>query len=295
MNSLCFSRFLSWSPLFVFLACFSSLIAGDVKADIADYERRLAVEEKNPPEDLALALTLAYWRDQNQEKAFQTFLKMLDAATLSGETSAAEEDQNNYQEALAIYLNFADQHNPQEIALKIQERYGKGRKEVTSCSPLDFIIAASSANLGRFEEFFPLFYRTYRMYPDHYLAHKTKAVLHIKLLERAVLEEERETHRENIIKYAIRASERYPQDTSLYKIMIGFAPEGQKEKIIHGSLNKIIDQSIMVPRCEIAFFVKQAMGIHDASLARRFISKAQEWYAHSQVLEAAKEYVDKHQ
>lgn len=234
-------------------------------------------------------LSILYLKDQNQELAFESFLKALEHANKIPIQS--KEPANDYEEALALYLKG---QMPKETAKEILKKY----KPILQASPknylLAYIVAIAHANLNQFQEFFDLFYDGYEHHPDHFLAFKTKAILHIKLMERKRSDAEKNEQRQLILKNFNLALEREPQDVTLYKLLIIFSPPATKSKQLQLSLNKIMKDNIIIPRSDIVFYVEQAVDLKEEALAISFLEKAREWYPQSRIISAAQNYIDSH-
>lgn len=266
----------------------------DTKAEIVKIQTQ--VQKASPDElgPLKVKLAIAYYNDQDQERAFKTYLEALDETKVKASSELpVPQELSITDKALKIYMD----QTPASAGVAAQKIYKEFSPELSSHPDdclLGFIVAAAYANLNKFDEFFDTFYRSYKACPDHWLSLKTKAVLHIKLLERARTDQEREAQKKMILENAIKSADKNPEDTSLYKMMMAYAPEGDKGKIISTYLNKIINNNIVIPRTEIAFYVQQAVSAKQYDLAQRFIDKAHEWYQYSQVLNAAQQYLDKY-
>lgn len=265
---------------------------GQYKEAIASYLELIA---KAPPEEqssLKARLARVYTKDQDLEKAFQVFLEALDTAPLQTSPSISEEEKCLYDEALKTYL---DQSNVSiaETANIILKKYASTVSQHPDYYSLKLVVAMAKANLSRFDEFFIDFYDAYQRLPQHHLSHKTKAILHIKLFERVKNQEEKQFHRERILEWTEKSMDLYPADRSLYKMAIAFSPdEESRRQAIVKFLPRIIDQNIIIPRCDLLFYVKQAVAVGQAKLAQRLIDKAREWYHYSKILEQAQGYVD---
>ena len=221
-------------------------------------------------------------RNQEHEKAFRSFLLALDEAP---KKEAPAEDLILYQKALSTYLEGAQE--PQETADQILRNYSSEGLQ------LRFITALAYANLGRFEEFFTCFYPSYCAYPDHYLAYKTKAVLHIKLYERCRSLQERESE-EKAIRHNIQlALDRNSSDMGLYKLWLLFADEKNREAEVEACLNKILASSMIVSRSDLPFFAEQALDVSRPDLAQALIDKARNWYSYSRYLDTLQEKIKK--
>jgi len=228
-------------------------------------------------------------KNQEQEMAFQTFLSSLDAS--SAQQAITIEEKQLYDKALPLYLDHADL---KQNSLSIAQEYGPIIKKHPEYHMLTFFVAAAVANAGAYEQFFDLFHSAYAAHPHHFLAYKTLAVIHIKLFERARTPEEREMQRQKILDNIAKAIDRYPSDTSLYKMQIGFADGPQKAQIVGDSLNKILVGNIIIPRIDIPIYVQKAVETKQYDLAQKFIDKAHEWYQVSRLLTRAQEYLDRH-
>lgn len=236
-------------------------------------------------------LTFLYLKDQDQEKAFDTFLKALDFAPKLKEPIPA--DTALYEKAFRLYIDPTN-GTPQATALKLLKELKPDAQKQPDQPLLDYFIAIAYANLNRFNEFFDHFYRAYIYYPDHYLAYKTKAILHIKLLERTRGEEDRERQRKAIKRQLDEALKREPRDVTIYRLLISFSPKEEKEEQVRRSLNKILCDNIMMPRSDLLFYVQEAVDSGERDLASRFIKRAGEWYPESRIVAAAQDYLNAH-
>lgn len=245
-----------------------------------------------PEQRSALLLQLAktYYRDQNQEKAFSTFLQAIESANAK-DRPPNPEDTKLYAEALAVYLDPHAQ-STKETAAALLEKYGPIVKEHPEFTQLAFLVGASYANAGQFTDFFDMFYRSYSAAPHHYLAYKTKAIIHIKLFERAGTPEAKDIQRQKIIDELLQAMEIYPQDHTLYKMVIAFSPDKQKGEVVNRSLKKIIDNNMMIPRTDIGFYVEEAIKTQQFDSAQQLLDKAREWYQYSRIINTAQEILD---
>lgn len=242
--------------------------------------------------ELKAKLALAYYRDQEDEKAFKTYLEALDATKPLQPPTVSSEEKKLYDQALKCYLDTSCP-SPRETANKIRLEFSLPLAMHPDYYLLNFIVASAFANLGMFDEFFERFYISYQYYPDCYMAYKTKAILHLKLYEKAISEKDREIQRNAIFKNAKLASEKNDKDVGLYRIAITFSPEKDKQANVSAALKKIMADNIIVPRKEILFYVKEALAINQPQLAQQFVDKAKVWYEYSRMLESAQELIDK--
>ncbi len=265
---------------------------GDYKQAIGEYQ---AAIKEAPPTDqakLKIAMAKVYLQDQNLEKAFSLYLEAIDAMPTSPGHQPSPEEVTVYESALKVYLDPEDS-SPADVAKNVKRQFATALAEHPDYYLLGFLFAAADANLGQYAQFFDLFARSYPHYPDHYLVYKTKAILQIKLFERARTPQEREVHQKKIEELLAKAIERNPNDKSLYKVIIGFSCDQDKPKIVTEYLNRIIASNMIVPRGDIPFFVQSAVEVKEFELAQHFLNKAREWYPVSRVLDTAQHYLDR--
>lgn len=263
-----------------------------------DYKKAIAIKQDEITSQSGQAkgaalkeLAYLYLKDQDQEKAFSTFLLALDLAPKL--RKECPEDSEIYKKAFQIYLDPSN-GSPQVTAQKLLSELNPVIDKEPDQIILQYFIAIAYANLNRFVEFFDHFYQAYTYYPDHYLAYKTQAVLHIKLLERTRGEEDRDKQKRMILKQLEEALKREPRDVAIYRLSISFSPKEEKEEQVRRSLNKIIRDNIMVPRSDLMFYVQEALDSDESDLAARFIQKAREWYPESRLVNEAQTYLDAH-
>lgn len=265
--------------------------------DLCEYKAAIKVYEdliqKAHPEELSSLqerLAMLYERDQDQEKAFHLFLQALDNAPKKDIPQMSSEEQLLYDKALVLYLDQTS-ISIQSTAEQIKQQYGPAIAEHPDYSHLKLIVALAEANLGLLQDFFLHFYEAFAFLSDHHLSYKAKTILHIKLFDRARTKEGKEQQRRKIRQLAEQAIDRFPNDSSLYRIAIAFTAEEDRQQAIVKYFSQIIAQNIPIPRCDILFYVKQAVAVKEFKLAQRLIDKAQEWYHYSKAIEQAKDYI----
>lgn len=237
--------------------------------------------------DSPLSHVHQYLKEQEQGKAFQAYLEELEKIP---KNSNVPESTPEFRAALDIYLNPLSPSS-KETAIRILKAYGATPKN----NDIAFIQAAAYANLGQYDRFFDIFYQAYKVHPEHYLAYKEKALIYIKIYERASTPEQKEQLRYKVIENLQQALQRYPKDQGLYIMTLSFAPQDQKKKIVLETINKLIDLNIQVSRHEIDFYVGHALSVGELPLAQKFIQKAKQWYPYSRSIEAAEKYLEQHQ
>lgn len=264
-----------------------------------EYKQKISqkIEEikKTPLEqqsEMQRDLAVLYYRDQDHEKAFKLYLDALKGIHENPQILLmTKEEDIFYNKALEIYLsNHAK--GSQIAAEKIRQEYGPILTMHPEYYHLGFIVAVAAANLELFEEFFQQFYRSYVMLPQHYLAFKTKAILHSKLFARASSVIDREIQRQAILDNLTHAIQKNSSDASLYKLLLITTLENQRGSTVKFVLDQIFEKSIIIPRSDLAFYVEQAVITKQIELARRFVEQSRQWYQHSRVIDAAQKYID---
>lgn len=279
-----------------FVSCFAetkgpALTHFQLKEKIADLQKRIPSTYSKEKGALLVDLALAYYYDQDSEKAFSSFLEALDAAKSIKPSTITDKEKQLYEEALKIYLGHNNGSGAQESAQKILKEYGPIFKEHPDYYLLGFLTAAAYANLQLFDRFFEQFYPSYQRYPESHMAIRTKAILHIKLYEKARHEAQREEQRQAITALVLKAAEVYPQDSSLYKLRITFATDSEKPQVIKEVLETIIKKEIQVPRSDLIFYVTAAVETQQKEIAQQFMDKARTWYPYSRVMDTAQEMI----
>ncbi len=273
-------------------ALFANEAAIDQAVSSGDYKNAINIFFNQPTDKQSLAqLAELYYLDQDEKKAYETFLKAIDISIISEESPPSANEQAIYNEAFKIYID-PQNLSYQEAAQQILENYGTVYKQHPDYDMLGYLIALSFANFGAYQKFFPVFYKSYQHYSNNFLVDKTKAILNIKLYEQASIPEAKEQYRLKIQQHINDAIKKYPHDTNLYKMAIVFSSPVDKQSIVNQSLEKIIQDNIQVPRHEIIFYVGNAVEVKSNSLAQQFIDKAKIWYPYSRAINAAQCYLD---
>ncbi len=249
-----------------------------------------ASAEKRPK--LLKGLAESYYKDQDHEKAYSTFLEALSAlpAPKAPETPS-KEDQALYEEALKIYLD-PTERDPQMTALKLHDQYAGILRLHPNYYLLGYVVAVSYANMNEMDKFFDIFYNSYQHMPNQYLAYKSIAILHWKLFERGKGVEEKEKQRAAVLSALESAKQLYPQDASLYRLQISFAAPKDREDVLKRNLKEMVDRSIVIPRADLSIYFDQLFAYGEVELARELLVKARGWYPYSRTLDAAKEILE---
>ncbi len=227
---------------------------------------------------------------QHMEKAHSLFLEAL-TSTQPSEQPADPKDQMLYEEALSLYLN-PENRTPKEVAEQIIETYDPVVTAHPTYTLLSLIVANAHANIGETDKFFSLFYRAFQAHPTHYLVDKTRAVLHLRLMERCRYPIEREKLRQKVITSLKEAVDKYPGDLSLYRMISSLGTAEEKEGVLKKALQHILASDIAIPRTDIFPYVRDASGMGEYDLAQGLIDRAHKWYRYSRSIKAAQKYLD---
>lgn len=241
------------------------------------------LEKSAPSPTVYINLARSYLSDQEEEKAFRIFLKALELEKIEP-YPMKEEESKLYEEAMKLYLNIKPEES-EKTSYQIVEKYGPVLADHPEYRHLSFIVASSYANLKLYDPFFILFARAYQAEPDHFLAHKALACVHIKLLERAKTDEAREEERKLVISNLEKAQKANPNDFNLYRMEILFSPIQNRNERIKRILNKILALPMIPSRSEALFFIELAYETKDRELANKMVDKALNSFPGSRVIE----------
>lgn len=270
--------------MMMLFAMVSTFIMGDTKAAVLHAKTELQKTENADKGVVKVALAKALWQDQDQERAFRLFLETVEEELIKVTSSPmGTEESNYYDEALALYLN----QRPEEakaVGKIINQKFGPLTKIHQDWPRLGYVVALAQANVGDYENFFDLFFRCYRQEPKHFLAMKTRGILHIKLMERAKTQGDREWQRKLALDLFAQAEALYPSDLNLYKMEIIYSPPDVKAATVTRILNKILTLTIIPSRVDTVYFVRLALASSSEELASRWLEKAQLWYPDSRTL-----------
>jgi len=224
------------------------------------------------------------FREQKLEESISAFLKVL------GQQKSVEKptpQSEKFREAYGVYLNLHGKPAA-VVAQELIRDYGP----TTEDPYLAYLLAAGYANMGRFDQFYPLFLLGYTNDPHYYMADKTLAVLHIKLYERLLPGEAKERERKEILLNLQNALLKNPSDHMLYKMMIAFAPEVSRRELVDTTLNTMIREKVVYPRTDLLFYVKIALATGNRPLAQQFVDYSKGLFGYSRSLEAAQRMLD---
>lgn len=125
-----------------------------------------ALDKKSDGESLKLRAE-AYYKDQEHARAFEEYLKALDAIPKQAAYLMGEEEEVLYREALQIYLD-PRERNSEALSLKLRDLYAGVWQLHPEYAHLGFLVAIAYANLGEYIQFFDTFYRSYMKDPEHF-------------------------------------------------------------------------------------------------------------------------------
>jgi tetratricopeptide (TPR) repeat protein len=264
--------------------------AGEWPQAIEEIKKAMETSPEQEKVNLHLCLSQYYLKDQKEEEAFRTFLLALKEAPKQ-EYQAQAEEEEVYSKALKIYLEESTRP-PFEIAKELQTLLQPIVEAHPDWAKVRLILAQACANMHSYDTFFTHFYEGYSKNSDCFLSHRTLAILHIKLFEKAKTPEEKEAEKEEVQICLQNALKLYSEDSTLYKLMIFFAPTQKKKDITSKTLENIISGTCVIPRKDIPFFVHEALEVKEKELARRFLDKAAGWYQYSRMVQELRKAID---
>jgi len=257
------------------------------------YEELLTLAVPETVAALKMRLALACYRDQDDVAAFRTYLEALNAVQVRQAPTPTAEEQQFLEEGLRIYLDPGGATS-REVALILGKKYASIVGEHPEYFLLNFLVASAHANLGLFDDFFERFFVSYVHNPQHFLAHKIRGILHVKLFERLSDPLEREEQRSLALACLQEAVTVKPNDHSLYRMIIALSRCEDKRSVVTSSLRKMAADDIVVPRRDIYFYVQQAVEVGEEEVAKLFLDKAKLWYQYSRTIDAAEQLLRHH-
>lgn len=267
------------------------LTSGQYKEAILSYKELANQSTGLKRAEYLKQLAKALYADQEHAEAFKVFLEALETVPKNpSETLPTDDERLIYNEALNIYLDTSERDS-KALSLKLRDLYAGLWRLHPDYNYLGYVVAAAYANLGEFDDFFDIFFRSYTKIPEHFLAYKTEGVLHIKLFEKARTPEEKERERELIIDSFEKAKRLNPKDTNLYRLQVIFTKEGKKRERLEKNLKEIIHNNMMISRADLSFYFDQLLAYGQLDLAEDFLAKARKWYPYSRTLDAAEQLI----
>lgn len=279
-------------PIFFSLPLHASFV--EIKEAIAEKQKTLLEVQSNEERSrLYFDLSLAYYSDQETDKAFENFLEALKLAPSKTLLDTDEKEAELYQRALNDYLSQAGS-DPIRVAKELLDDYGEIATQNTSYISLNFLIATAYANLGKYEDFFERFYRGFPYLKETFLAYKIQGILYLRLSQHGKSAEERYAFQKEAFQYLTHALDRNPKDPSLYKVLIFLAKDEKKDGLILTYLRKMVEYQTHIPRSDIYLYVREAVAMGEIELGQKIVDQARALYDYSRSISAAQEYLNQH-
>lgn len=266
----------------------------EIKEEIAHYQNALKEPQSEiEKSELHYKLALAYFYDQEVEKAFQHFLLSLEGVESKTAPKMKEEEENLYKEALDFYLSRSG-NDPISVAKQMLEHYGEIASQNQHIAELGLLMATAYANLGIYDLFFKRFVHAYPYLKDTFLAYKTQGILNLRLSHHSRLAKERHGYQERAFHYLTLALDRNPKDASLYKVLIFLAKDEKNDLLIRSYLQKMVEHRVPSSRGDIYLYVREAALLGEYEVGQKIIDQATVLYDYSRAITAAQEYLNQH-
>ena len=266
----------------------------EIKQTIVEKHKALHITTSDSVKSqLCYELAVAYYLDQEIDKAFQYFLKALKTAPALTPIDMEKEESSLYLQALDDYLAQAG-GDPIRVAKELLDKYGKVAKENREYLYLNFLIATAYANLGQYDDFFERFFQGFPYLHDSFLAYKTRGILYLRLSQHAINLHERHAYQEEAFHYLTLALDRNVNDSSLYKVLIFLAKDEKNDAMILTYLQKMVENKAAIPRGDIYLYVREAVTLQEFALGQEIIDQARAIYDYSRAISAAQEYLNQH-
>ena len=227
-----------------------------LKEEIASLERSIEVSVSA---DLYYSLAKAHLKDQEQDRAFLSFLEALDA-------SPKKEGLELPKEALDAYM------------------VGKPPTELGDLAT-NFIVSISLANEGHFDLFFEHFFAAYPYFKGSFLDFKTRGILYLRLSKKAT--SKKQIYLNEAEKNLQSALELQPDDASIYRSLILLAKDAKKRGDVLGYLEKLKESDAHLLRTDVLFYVQEALALDRREIAEVIVEKGKQLYSYSRSIEAA--------
>ena len=266
------------------------LAASPLKEEIATYEKELKRDQSRGETHYKLAL--AYYQDQEVDRAFHHFLAALKTTPLCRLVpKMSPEEKKVYEEALADYASGGGS-DPVRVARHMIEKYGERADGHREWIHLNFLMATAHANLGVYDSFFERFYAAYPYLGETFLAYKTRGILYLRLSQHSHSSEERLAYQKEAFHYLTLALDRNLKDAGLYKVLIFLAKDEKNEALVLTYLQKMVEHEAHIARGDIYTYVREAVALGEVSLAQQIVDLARAHYDFSRALSAAQEYLN---
>lgn len=251
----------------------------EIKEEITKCQ--LLLEENSSDAKAHYRLARAYFYDQELDASFRHFLYALDFSERKAPISF-----DSCREALDFYLSQSGA-DPITVATQMLKRYNeKNSKE------LGFILSIAYANIGDYESFFELFFDAYPHLYDSFLAHKTRGILSLRVMQGQTDPKICAEYREKALNHLTDALEQNASDAALYKILISLAKDEKNDTLVGNYLHKMVEHGVKMARADIYLYVREAVALDECILAKQLIDQAKKYYEYSRAITAAEDYLN---
>lgn len=252
------------------------------------------------------SLAKAYLADQEIEKSFEAFIIALEKVPKLTAPKMSDQEKILFDEGMQMYLK-EGMKNYVLLGRQLIEKFEKTALDHPEYYHLQLLMAVAYANVAengeQFVRFFESFYRVYPSLYDHFLSHKTLAVLHLRLMQIAKDEVKRNLEQKKGVEFLTLALEKKVKDPALFKMLVLQSVEKQgaqkqdiekKEKsALLSYLEKMVDWQVAVARTDIVFYVNAALTCERSDLAEKILAIAKKEYNYSRSIQEAEEYLEK--
>lgn len=267
----------------------------DLKKEIAACEKILEIEQPDSDKSRILyQLALAYFRDQELDRAFKCFLSSIKHIPPVAEAAVNPAEIEFYDAALQLYLAECGP-DPIKTSKELLSSYEQIAHDHPEYIHLNFLLSTAYGNLGMYDLFFERFYKAYPGLAESFLAHKTQGILYLRLAQHEKEEKIRHSYREEAHLQLAHAIEKNPQDASLYKILIALAKEDNNEALETVYLQKLVAAAPKIPRGDIYLYVREAVALQEVEMAKKIVEVAKKHYEYSRAISEAEEFLKQYQ
>ena len=240
--------------------------------------------------EITLKRAVCLVKDQEIEQGLRA---MIEAIDLSPKNKRQINVSESYENALELYLSQSS-GGPKEIAQKIQEGYLDIYQESKDPS-LGYIVAASYALLGDYPTFMDTCYESYSQAPSHYMVHRIRGMIHLKLMKLGNREQKKDQDRALALQAFRKALKQNPKDNALFRMTLLLTNTEEKPELLKENLKLILKADTMLQRIDLFPYVCEALGEGYVDLVDNLITKASKCYESSRSLDAAKKYFEEFQ
>lgn len=229
------------------------------------------------------------WQNQEHEKALEVFTELLENETSAQTPKALTTKLSCYQD----YLD-AQKEKTHDAYQRLIETYKAQADRNPQDLDLNYIVAATDANLGNYPEFFTRFYLCFKKDRDHYLANKARALLVLKLSDFSKNPERKTQLRARAYSLLKRGLEKNPYDMMLCRYLLALSIANRNPQDSQRWLQTILNNNLEFEKSELLPWVSIAIEANNLPLASALISKAQARFGYSRLVEQAKSMIAAH-